>query len=72
VTKAIISAARLAAGIAIAVPLAGCVTVRAPDKPIDVNLNVNINQQVLVKLAPEVQQMIQQNPQAFPPAPGKP
>ena len=71
-TRPMISAARLAAGIAFAVPLAGCVTVKAPDKPIDVNLNVNINQQVLVKLAPEVQQMIKQNPEAFPPAPGKP
>ena len=71
-TRPFLTAAKLAAGIAVLAPLTGCVTVKAPDKPIDVNLNVNINQQVLVKLAPEVQQMIQQNPQAFPPAPGKP
>lgn len=62
-------AARLVAGVAIAVPLSGCITVKAPDKPIDVNLNVNISQQVVVRLASDVQQMIQQNPQAFPPAP---
>jgi hypothetical protein len=64
--------ARLAACIAVAVPLNGCITVKAPDKPIDVNLNVNISQQVVVRLASDVQQMIQQNPQAFPPAPTHP
>ena len=36
------TAARLAAGIALAVPLAGCITVKTPEKPIDVNLNVDI------------------------------
>jgi hypothetical protein len=65
-------AAKLAAGIAVTVPLNGCITVKAPDKPIDVNLNVNISQQVVVRLASDVQQMIQQNPQAFPPAPTHP
>ncbi len=65
-------AARIAAGIGIAAPLAGCITVKAPDKPIDVNLNVDIKQEVLVRLQQDVQQMIQKNPQAFPPAPTKP
>ena len=65
-------AARLAAGAAFAVALNGCITVKAPDKPIDVNLNVNISQQVVVRLASDVQQMIQTNPQAFPPAPTRP
>lgn len=71
-TRAWTKAAKLAAGIAVAVPPAGCITVKAPDKPIDVNLNVNISQQVVVRLASDVQQMIQQNPQAFPPAPTHP
>jgi len=62
----------MAAGIALAVPLASCITVKAPDKPIDVNLNVDIKQEVLVRLQQDVQQMIQKNPQAFPPAPAKP
>jgi hypothetical protein len=61
--------ARIAITIAAAAALNGCITVKAPDKPIDVNLNVNISQQVVVRLASDVQQMIQQNPQAFPPAP---
>ena len=66
------STARLAVGIAVAASLNGCITVKAPDKPIDVNLNVNISQQVVVRLASDVNQMIQQNPQAFPPAPTHP
>jgi hypothetical protein len=54
------------------VPLSSCISVKAPDKPIDVNLNVNIKQEVLVRLQQDVQQMIQQNPEAFPPAPTRP
>jgi YnbE-like lipoprotein len=65
----IIRSARTAVGIAAVLPLAGCITVRPPDKPIEVNLNVNIKQEVLVRLQQDVQQMIQKNPQAFPPPP---
>jgi len=72
VTKPWTSAAKLAAGIAVAVPLTSCITVKAPDKPIDVNLNVDIKQEVLVRLQQDVQQLIRQNPQAFPPAPTRP
>jgi len=72
VTKSWTRAAKFVAGVAAALPLTGCITVKAPDKPIDVNLNVNISQQVVVRLASDVQQMIQKNPQAFPPAPTKP
>ena len=61
--------ARHAAAIAAALPLAGCITVRPPDKPIEVNLNVDIKQEVLVRLNQDVQQMIQKNPQAFPAPP---
>jgi hypothetical protein len=61
---------RIAAAALVAAPLASCVTVKAPDKPIDINLNVDIKQQVVVQLQQDVQRMIQQNPQAFPPAPG--
>jgi len=72
VTRSWKKAALLAAGIAAAAPLTGCITVKAPDKPIDINLNVNIKQEVVVRLQQDVQQMIQQNPQAFPPAPTRP
>ena len=47
-------------------PLAGCITVDTPDKPIEINLNVTIRQEVLVRLQKDVDQLIQQNPDAFP------
>ena len=46
--------------------LGGCVTVKAPEKPIEINLNVAIRQEVLVRLQRDVEQLINQNPQAFP------
>lgn len=63
---------RTAACLAATMPLSGCITVKAPSKPIEVNLNVDIRQEVLVRLQQDVQQMIQKNPQAFPPAPTHP
>ena len=61
--------ARLAGAIAAVMPLGGCITVKPPDKPIEVNLNVDIKQEVLVRLQQDVEQLIQKNPQAFPSAP---
>ena len=60
------------AALSVAFPLSSCVTVKPPDKPIEINLNVAIKQEVLVRLQQDVQQMIQKNPQAFPPGPTKP
>jgi hypothetical protein len=60
---------RLIAGAALAAPLGGCVTVKTPDKPIEINLNVEIRQEVLVRLQQDAQQLIQQNPDAFPQTP---
>mgnify|MGYP003575683766 CR=1 FL=1 len=57
---------RLVAGAALAVPLTGCITVESPEKPIEINLNVDIRQEVLVRLQQDAQQLIQQNPDAFP------
>ena len=65
-------AAEVALCVSAAAPLTGCITVKAPEKPIDINLNVNISQQVVVRLQQDVQQMIEKNPQAFPPAPTRP
>lgn len=53
-------------GVALALPLAGCITVDTPDKPIEINLNVTIRQEVLVRLQRDVEQLIEQNPEAFP------
>jgi hypothetical protein len=55
------------AAAAAVVPLSSCVSVKAPDKPIEINLNVTIRQEVLVRLQRDVEQLINQNPQAFPP-----
>ena len=49
-----------------AIPLAGCITVDPPDKPIDINLNVRIEQEVLVRIDEEVDALITDNPEAFP------
>jgi hypothetical protein len=53
-------------GAALMLSLAGCISVSPPDKPIEINLNVTIKQEVLVKLQRDVEQLIQQNPEAFP------
>ncbi|MFL6745153.1 MAG: YnbE family lipoprotein [Sphingomicrobium sp.] len=50
----------------LAAPLSSCISVKAPDKPIEINLNVTIRQEVLVRLQRDVEQLIQQNPEAFP------
>jgi hypothetical protein len=57
---------RLLAAAAIGLPLASCISVKAPEKPIEINLNVNIQQEVLVRLQRDVEQLINQNPDAFP------
>ena len=66
---------RMAAAAALLVlPLGGCISVKTPDKPIEINLNVNITQEVVVRLQRDVETLINQNPDAFPqaPAPKKP
>jgi hypothetical protein len=47
-------------------PLTGCISVDTPDKPIEINLNVTIRQEVVVRLQRDVEQLINQNPDAFP------
>ena len=58
-----------AAAAALALPLGGCISVKTPEKPIEINLNVNIKQEVLVRLQRDVETLINQNPDAFPKAP---
>ncbi|GGD95752.1 hypothetical protein GCM10011515_14560 [Tsuneonella deserti] len=61
------------AGLAKAVPLAvvatvalgGCVNVTAPDKPIVIELNVNIRQEVIYRLAAEADRTIEENKDIF-------
>ena len=56
---------RLAAAAAMLAPLAGCVEVTAPERPIEINLNINIRQEVVVRLQEDVRELIQQNPGVF-------
>ena len=57
---------RIAGTALAAVPLASCISVKTPEKPIEINLNVTIRQEVIVRLQRDVDQLINQNPQAFP------
>lgn len=49
-----------------ALTLGGCIQVKAPDKPIEINLNVKVQQEVVVKLQRDAQDLIQNNPELFP------
>jgi hypothetical protein len=46
--------------------LAGCISVKAPDKPIEINLNINVKQEVVVSLKKDAQDLITSNPELFP------
>lgn len=45
--------------------LGGCVQVTAPDKPITINLNIAIRQEVLYRLDQASKQVIEENPEIF-------
>ena len=45
--------------------LAGCIQVSAPDKPIEINLNINIRQEVVVRLQQDVRELVKENPGVF-------
>ena len=45
--------------------LSGCVQVSAPDKPIVINLNIAIRQEVLYRLDAASKKVIDENPEIF-------
>lgn len=55
------------AAVVLAVVTAACATVKieAPDKPIEINLNVKIDQEVRVRLDKDVEDLIAGNPDIF-------
>lgn len=59
----------LAAGAAIALALAGGCTptiqLAAPDKPITINLNVKIDQEVRVRIDKDLEDLLAKNPDLF-------
>lgn len=60
---------RLAGKIAVlgtcAMGLVGCVTVEAPDEPIVIELNINIKQEVVYRLADDATDTIEENADIF-------
>lgn len=48
-----------------AVMLGACVQVTAPERPIEINLNINIRQEVVVRLQQDAQELIQNNEGIF-------
>ena len=45
--------------------MGGCITVKAPDKPIVIELNINIKQEVIYRLAADAAQTIDKNAEIF-------
>jgi hypothetical protein len=48
-----------------ALALGGCISVKAPDKPIVIELNINIKQEVVYRLAQDANATIESNPDIF-------
>ncbi len=63
--RAILTRGRLLLAAAMVPILGGCVQVAAPDKPIEINLNINIRQEVVVRLQEDVRDLIKKNPGVF-------
>lgn len=51
--------------VGLAAGLGGCVNVTAPEKPIVINLNISITQEVVYRLDGQAKSLIQQNPGIF-------
>ena len=60
--RGVIALAMLIVGSAM---MAGCLSISAPDKPIVIELNINIKQEVIYRLAEDVKQNIDANPDIF-------
>ena len=57
--------ARILLALSAAAGASGCVNVAAPERPIEINLNITIRQEVVVRLQQDAQQLIQNNPGVF-------
>ena len=54
-----------AAAITASAALSGCIQVTAPEKPIEINLNVTIRQEIVVSLRDDVKNLDKQFPGVF-------
>ena len=60
------NASRASLGAAALLGAAACIPVRVQaDRPIEINLNVNIRQEVIVRLEGEARDLLQDNPELF-------
>lgn len=48
----------LSAGLLFAVACAPTVKVEAPDKPIEINMNINIKQEIIIKVEKQVEELL--------------
>ncbi len=48
-----------------AAALSGCVQIETPDKPIEINLNINIKQEIVYRLDGDAKKLIEQNSSIF-------
>lgn len=55
----------LAAGAILSAGLGGCINIAAPDQPIVIELNVNIRQEVIYRLAEDAANTIDENADIF-------
>ncbi len=59
--------AQVLSGLGAAIAAAGCIPVQiqAPDQPIEINLNVNIRQEVIVRLERDAEELLENNENLF-------
>ncbi|MFM9827221.1 MAG: YnbE family lipoprotein [Sphingomonas sp.] len=50
---------------ALGLGMSGCINVTAPDKPIVINLNINVTQEVVVRLDQDAKDLIKSKPGIF-------
>jgi len=53
---------------ALVVAISGCaptVKVEAPDKPIEITMNVNINHEIRVKVDKDIEELVEENPDLY-------
>lgn len=51
--------------VAVTLPLSGCITLEAPTEPIVIELNINITQEVIYRLADDASAAIEENADIF-------
>jgi hypothetical protein len=57
--------AMMAGAVILSAGLGGCINIAAPEKPIVIELNINIRQEVIYRLAEDAANTIEENPDIF-------